>query len=89
MSNAATAGHELQGSSLDAACVPDWNCSVNWPCAVVSRARSLRGLLVSKKLDPSKDCSVPVELQRPMRFFHSCEKPASFDSALPNPDTPV
>ena len=35
------------------------------------------------------DHSVPVELQRLMRFFHSYKKPASFDSALLNLDTPV
>ena len=89
MSNAATTGHKLQGSSLDAAYVPDWNYSVNWPYAVISRVRSLRGLFIGKKLDPTKDYSVPVELQRLMRFFHSYKKPASFDSALLNLDTPV
>ena len=89
MSNAATTGHKLQGSSLDAAYVPDWNYSVNWPYVVISRVRSLRGLFIGKKLDPTKDYSVPVELQRLMRFFHSYKKPASFDSALLNLDTPV
>ena len=49
----------------------------------------IRGLFVGKKLDPSKDHSVPVELQRLMRFFHSHKKPASFDAALLNLDTPV
>ena len=69
--------------------VPDWNYSVNWPYVVISRVRSLRGLFIGKKLDPTKDYSVPVELQRLMRFFHSYKKPASFDSALLNLDTPV
>ena len=49
----------------------------------------IRGLFVGKKLDPSKDHSVPVELQRLMCFFHSHKKPASFDAALLNLDTPV
>ena len=69
--------------------VPDWNYSVNWPHVVVSRVRTLQGLFIGKKLDPSKDHAVPAELQRLMRFFHSHEKPASFDAALPNLDTPV
>ena len=69
--------------------VPDWNHSVNWPHVVISRVRTLKGLFVGKKLDPSKDYSVPVELQRLMRFFHSHEKPASFDATLLNLDTPV
>ena len=84
MSDAATTGHKSQGSSLDAAHVPDWNYSVNWPYVVISRVRTLQGLFVGKKLDPSKDHSVPVELQRPMRFFHSHKKPASFDATLLN-----
>ena len=49
----------------------------------------LKGLFIGKKLDPSKDYAVPVELQRLMRFFHSHEKPASFDATLLNLDTPV
>ena len=60
-----------QGSSLDAVHVPDWNHSVNWPYVVISRVRTLKVLFIGKKLDPSKDYAVPVELQRPMRFFHS------------------
>ena len=89
MSNTATTGHKLQGSSLDAVCVPDWNYSVNWPYVVISRVRTLKGLFIGEKLDPSKDCSVPVELQRLMRFFHSHKRPASFDATLLNLDTPV
>ena len=89
MSNTATTGHKLQGSSLDAVYVPDWNYSVNWPYVVISRVRTLQGLFIGKKLDPSKDYSVPVELQRLMRFFHSYKKPASFDATLLNLDTPV
>ena len=33
MSNNATTGHKLQGCSHDTVCVPDWNCSLNWPHA--------------------------------------------------------
>ena len=89
MSNTATTGHKLQASSLDAVHVPDWNYSLNWPCVVISRVRTLQGLFIGKKLDPSKDYSVPVELQRPMRFFHTNKKPAAFDATLLNLNTPV
>jgi hypothetical protein len=76
ISNDATTGHKLQGSSLDAVCIPSWSCSTNWPCVMLSRVRTLDGLCLGKPLNPSKDCSVPQNLQRMLRKLRRNKVPA-------------
>jgi hypothetical protein len=79
ISNDAATGHKLQGSSLDAVCIPSWSCSTNWPRAMLSRVGALDGLCLGKPLDPSKDCSVPQSLQRMLRKLRRNKMPAEFD----------
>jgi hypothetical protein len=79
VSNDAATGHKLQGSSLDAVCIPSWSCSANWPCVVLSRVRTLDGLCLGKPLDPSKDHSVPQNLQRMLRKLRRNKAPAELD----------
>jgi hypothetical protein len=79
ISNDATACHKLQGSSLDAAHIPSWSCSTNWPCAMLSRVGALDGLHLGKPLDPSKDHSVPQSLRCMLRKLRRNKLPAEFD----------
>ena len=69
ISNNATTGHKLQGSSLDALYVPAWNYATNWPYVVISRVRFLEGLFLGKELDPFKDYSVPQSLALMLNNF--------------------
>ena len=79
VANDATTGHKLQGSTVSHICVPSWNYSLNWPHVVTSRVRTLQGLHINTKLDPSKDYSVPEELIRLLRFFKQTKSPIEFD----------
>ena len=67
ISNNATTGHKLQGSTLNDIYVPSWSYGVNWPYVVMSRVRTLGGLFTGQQLDPSKDYSVPANLIKMIR----------------------
>jgi len=79
VSNNATTGHKLQGSSIDVLYIPSWSYSTNWPYVLISRVRTLEGLYIGRPLDPSKDYSVPDSLSRMLRMFRRHKPPSDFD----------
>jgi len=84
ISNNACTGHKLQGSSVDNLCIPSWSYQTNWPYVLISRVRTLKGLHIGKKLDPTKDFSVPDKLNSMLRMFRRHKMPSEFDSRLLN-----
>lgn len=50
ISNNATMGHKLQGSSLDSLYVHTWSTATNWSYVVLSRVRTRNGLYLRDKL---------------------------------------
>ena len=79
ISNNATTGHKLQGSSVDILYVPSWNYCLNWPYVVISRVRTLQGLFLGKPLDSLKDYSVPESLTRMLNLLTTKASPCIFD----------
>ena len=70
--NIATAGHKLQGMSMDALIVNSWGCGWdNWVYVVLSRVRTRSGLFLSKKLDLKKKFKV---LEKLLSFEERKEK---------------
>ena len=65
ISNQATAGHKLQGASINQLFVNNWNYTANWPYVVLSRLRSSEGFYLRNKLsmDLTK-YAMPWELQK-------------------------
>jgi hypothetical protein len=64
-SNIATTGHKLQGMSKDKIIVTSWNYQFkNWIYVVLSRVRTLEGLHLLEKLNPSFDFTVDEKLLR-------------------------
>ena len=65
ISNQATAGHKLQGASINQLFVNNWNYTTKWPYVVLSRLRSSEGLYLHNKLsmDLTK-YAMPWELQK-------------------------
>ena len=59
--NFATTGHKLQGKSLDALVIAEWNRTKNWAYVVLSRVRKFEGLFFLEDIpsdlnfDPSPD----------------------------------
>ena len=51
ISNHATTGHKLQGSSMYKLFIHSWSYTMNWPYIVLSRLRTSEGLFIRKKLD--------------------------------------
>ena len=82
ISNNASTGHKLQGSSVDNLYVPSWNYSVNWPYVVLSRVTTLQGLYLGKPLNPNKDYSVPEALTRMLNLLTIKASPTPFDYSL-------
>ena len=56
ISNNATTGHKLQGSSVDNLFIHSWNYSTNWPYVVLSQVQTLSGIYLLRplSLDVSK-----------------------------------
>ena len=54
ISNTATTGHKLQGSSVDELFVHSWNYSTNWVYVVLSRVRTMQGLHFRQRLHNTK-----------------------------------
>jgi hypothetical protein len=67
ISNSAATCHKLQGATLDTLYVPSWHYETNWPCVMLSRVRTLKGLFLGQPLNPNKDYSVPQSLTSLMR----------------------
>ena len=82
VSNNATTGHKLQGSTLCNIYIPTWSHQTNWPCVMLSRVKTLNGLFLGEKLNPFKDHSVPEELIKMLRFFRKCKSSETFDCSL-------
>ena len=54
--NLSTAGHKLQGKTLDSLVVNSWAYNMpHWIYVVLSRVRSLNSLVINEKLDESRD----------------------------------
>ena len=79
ISNNATTGHKLQGSSVDILYVPSWSYDVNWPYVVLSRVKTLEGLFLGKQLDSKKDYSVPESLTRMLNLLMIQASPDEVD----------
>ena len=63
--NIATTGHKLQGVSLDDLVVNSWNYSCpNWVYVILSRVRTLAGLVFNVPLDENNDYTPKPELVR-------------------------
>ena len=61
--NTCTAGHKLQGKSLENIFIVNWNYSTNWPCVVLSRVRKMSGVYMRKLLSRDLNfCKVPPSL---------------------------
>ena len=75
--NIATTGHKLQGVSLDNLVVNTWNYSCpNWVYVVLSRVRTLAGLVLNVPLDQTKDYSPKPQLTAwEERIKNSAERP--------------
>ena len=50
ISNSATTGHKLQGSTLDAIYINDWHYENNWPYVTLSRVTTYEGLHIKEAL---------------------------------------
>jgi hypothetical protein len=59
VSNVATTGHKLQGSSLDDLAVNDWMGQAHWACVVLSRTRTMAGLKIRKRLPENLSQFIP------------------------------
>ena len=79
ISNNATTGHKLQGSSVDILYVPSWNYTVNWPYVVMSRVKTLKGLFLGRPLDAKKDYSVPPSLTAMLEALSARASPQHFN----------
>ena len=51
ISNHATTGHKLQGTSVDELFLHSWSYTMNWPYIILSRLRTSERLFIRKKLD--------------------------------------
>ncbi|MHA7865818.1 MAG: hypothetical protein ACX93J_15995, partial [Flagellimonas marinaquae] len=65
--NSATTGHKLQGKSVDELVVAQWVNLPNWPYVVVSRVRTIEGLLLLKPLPDNISFEAPVEYTNMMK----------------------
>ena len=64
ISNHATTGPKLQGTSMDELFIHSWSYTMNWPYIVLSRLRTSEGLFVRKKLDANlSKYEVPQKLR--------------------------
>ena len=64
ISNHATTGHKLQGTSVDELFIHSWSYTMNWPYVVLSRLRTSEGLFIRKKLDANlSKYEVPQKLR--------------------------
>ena len=72
--NSGTTGHKLQGKSVSSIFIYDWNYNTNWPYVVLSRCRTMRGVIMRTKLslDLSR-YSVPPELEAMMGELRGIE----------------
>ena len=61
--NIATTVHKLQGVSLDNLIIHSWNYAIkNWVYVVLSRVKTLKGLVLCKPLDIDRDYSCDQKL---------------------------
>ena len=75
-SNIATTCHKLQGKTLDNLVINSWNYRLkNWVYVVLSRVRTLNGLVLNQKLDKTKIFSCdPVLLRWEKRMKNTIER---------------
>ena len=79
ISNNATTGHKLQGTSVNNLYIPSWNYSVNWPYVAISRVTTLAGLFLGRPLQSGKNFAVPQALTRMLSTFNIRVSPDDFD----------
>ena len=82
ISNNATTGHKLQGSTIENLYIPSWSYTTNWPYVAISRVTTLEGLFLGRPLDPSKTYKVPEKLARMEEKFRRFKSPKAFDYGL-------
>ncbi len=71
LSNFATTGHKLQGSTVASLFVHQWNYTQNWVYVVLSRIKKIEGLFIRQCLKHNKKAfAVPDNLRRMMANFH-------------------
>ena len=64
VSNTATTGHKLQGSTVANIFVHDWNYTTNWPYVVLSRVRTMRGFFLGKNTETISNFQATSKVQR-------------------------
>lgn len=70
VSNTATTGHKLQGSTKKNLYIPYWNYHTqNWPYVMLSRVTTRYGLFLGEKLDPNRDYSLDSRIIRMYKNF--------------------
>lgn len=57
ISNSATTGHKLQGTSLDKLFVSEWKQEASWIYVILSRVRTRDGLYLRQPLDQNMSCT--------------------------------
>ena len=63
VSNDATTGHKLQGRGVDQLFVHNWSYVTNWPYVMLSRVKTMAGLLCRSKLSTDlRKYAMPVKL---------------------------
>jgi hypothetical protein len=77
ISNNATTGHKLQGSSKDAVCIAKVAHGMrDWPHVVLSRAQTRRGLFLQEPLDPLENFGSDPKLDAMTSPFRRLKSPA-------------
>jgi hypothetical protein len=80
LGNFATTGHKLQGKSVDAIVIAEWNKTRNWAYVVLSRVRTFEGLFLTKPIPADINFApVPANVAMMERLRQS-KKPTSIDT---------
>jgi hypothetical protein len=74
ISNNATTGHKLQGSSKDNIFIGHFKHGLkNWCCVVLSRVRTRQGLFLMEPLDPLENFDADPKLDAMLARFRHCK----------------
>jgi hypothetical protein len=80
ISNNATTGHKLQGSSKDAIYIAKFTHHMrDWPCVMLSRVQTRRGLFLREPLDPFENFGSNPKLDAKTSRFRRLKAPAQLE----------
>ena len=71
LTNYATAGHKLQGKSLESLVISEWSTKENWAHVVLSRVRTLDGLFLTSPIPREVSFTPSFEYTRMMQSLRS------------------